>query len=61
MVAALQNLAMLELWAAIAVLFSRFQFSLAPEMGGMQGVKDAEVMALTLHTKSGIKINCYPL
>ena len=51
---------MLELRAAIAVLFSRFRFRLAAEMGGLQGVKDAEVMALTLHTKNGIKMNCYP-
>lgn len=56
----MQNMAMLELKTAVAVLMSRFAFRLAPEMGGIRGVRESEVMALTLHAKHGIKMNCYP-
>jgi hypothetical protein len=57
---AIQALAMLELKTAVAILMSRFTFRLASEMGGVQGVRDSEVMALTLHTKSGIRMHCHP-
>ena len=51
---------MMELKIAVAVLLSHFSFELAPEMGGPEGVIASEVMALTLHTRNGIKMFCRP-
>lgn len=53
-------MAMMELKVAVATLFSRFKFELAAETGGPDGVRDSEIMALTLHTRDGIKIHCRP-
>ncbi|KAK9812852.1 hypothetical protein WJX72_004712 [[Myrmecia] bisecta] len=55
-----QNMAMMELKAGIATLCARFDFQLAPEMGGVQGVIGSEIMALTLHTRHGIRMHCTP-
>ncbi|KAK9827287.1 hypothetical protein WJX81_000437 [Elliptochloris bilobata] len=44
-----QNLALMELRVALAVLCANFTFTLATAMGGSEGVKAAERMALTLH------------
>ena len=56
----LQGLAIMELKTAIAILCTHFEFRLAPEMGGVEGVTLTETMALTLHTSHGIRLQCIP-
>ena len=55
-----QNLALMELRVALAVLCANFTFTLAPSMGGTEGVKAAERMALTLHVHGGVYMHCHP-
>ena len=55
-----QNLALMELKTALAVLCVAYEFRLASELGGAQGMAHEETMALTLHTKHGIHLHCLP-
>ena len=55
-----QNLALMELKTALATLCVAFEFRLASELGGAQGMAHEETMALTLHTKHGIHLHCLP-
>ena len=56
----LQNLALMELRVALAVLSANFTFTLAPSMGGPEDVRAAERMALTLHVHGGVHMHCHP-
>lgn len=56
----LQNLALMELRVALAVLCANFTFTLAPAMGGPESVKASERMALTLHVHGGVLMHCHP-
>ena len=55
-----QNLALMELRVALAVLCANFTFTLAPAMGGPENVKASERMALTLHVHGGVLMHCHP-
>ena len=55
-----QNLALMELRVALAVLCANFTFTLAPAMGGPEDVRASERMALTLHVHGGVLMHCHP-
>ncbi len=46
--------------ALLATLLGRFNFKLAPEMGGYEGVRAAEHMAMTLQPGGGLRMRCKP-
>eukprot|EP00884_Botryococcus_braunii_P016359 jgi/Botrbrau1/3406/Bobra.0337s0042.1 len=52
------SLAKVNLAACLASLLSHFSFRLADEMGGPEGVRKSEKMALTLSCMGGMKMNC---
>lgn len=56
----MQGLANMELKTALLVLCTAFQLRLAHEVGGTDGVRHSEAMALTLHTTNGIRVHCIP-
>ena len=49
-------MAIMELRAALAILLSRFVFTLAPEAGSREDVLGHEVISLTLHIRGGVKL-----
>ena len=55
-----QNLALMELRVALAVLCSTFTFELAAAMGGPEPGRADEMMALTLHMRGGVWMRCIP-
>eukprot|EP00208_Stichococcus_sp_RCC1054_P002339 CAMPEP_0206139828 /NCGR_PEP_ID=MMETSP1473-20131121/7467_1 /ASSEMBLY_ACC=CAM_ASM_001109 /TAXON_ID=1461547 /ORGANISM="Stichococcus sp, Strain RCC1054" /LENGTH=576 /DNA_ID=CAMNT_0053533745 /DNA_START=97 /DNA_END=1827 /DNA_ORIENTATION=+ len=55
-----QALAKMNVTAALAILLGNFHFELAPEMGGPDGVRAAEHMAMTLQPEKGIIMKVHP-
>lgn len=53
-------MAMMELRAAIAVLASRFSFSLAPEAGTREEVFKHEYVSLTLQIRGAVMLRARP-
>lgn len=49
-----QHLALLETKTALAMMIACFNFKLAPCMGGLKGVKDKTILAITLKVKGGM-------
>jgi hypothetical protein len=55
----LQSLAKMEVLSLLAKLCSTFEISLAPEMGGREGVRSRESTHLTLQTAGTKGIRCH--
>lgn len=55
-----QNLALMELRVALAVLCSTFTFELAAAVGCPEAGRPDEIMALTLHMRGGVWMRCLP-
>ncbi|KAK9807492.1 hypothetical protein WJX72_000759 [[Myrmecia] bisecta] len=56
-----QNLARMNYTTTLAMLLAHFSFKLAPEMGGMEGVRASESSGLlTLQPTNGIHMFCIP-
>eukprot|EP00884_Botryococcus_braunii_P001263 jgi/Botrbrau1/11137/Bobra.331_1s0007.1 len=53
-------LAKITLSATLATLMSRYSFTLAPEMGGPEGVRRRESSHITLGVDGGLKFLCQP-
>eukprot|EP00884_Botryococcus_braunii_P015153 jgi/Botrbrau1/23639/Bobra.55_2s0026.1 len=55
-----QSLAAMNMSATLVLLLSAFKFELAPQMGGPEGVKMAEVFRMTVVPDGGLWMTCTP-
>ena len=50
----------MDLKTALAVLCAQFSFHPTVDSSGVDGIRAAEIMALTLHVHGGIHLHCIP-